>query len=239
MMQGRGGQMLGRGRMVGRGGRAISTPRSNQILLASLQDHLKLHIFSMLDNKGRINAFRAIGWSTKRYVQRRDNLRKQMENKQKMKKEMGERKQWRDGVFKNVLAAGLTDEEKKEDGLPTQEMAEVSLSKDAKTEEKELLPHLGQRVDAMTLLCRLNTRRLYGRLKYYKELERKRAAEEEARRAEAAAKGCPLPEPSIIEMYDRDLKEKMMRERIYPKNMTVMQMAQKEWNELIQMANYR
>jgi hypothetical protein len=48
-----------------------------------------------------------------------------------------------------------------------------------------------------------------------------------------------LREPSIIELYDRDLKEQRTKDRIYPKNMTVMQLAQKEWNELIEMADYR
>jgi hypothetical protein len=91
----------------------------------------------------------------------------------------------------------------------------------------------------MTLLCRLNTRRLYGRLKYYRQLDKERIAKEDEMREMLRAKGLTIPEPSIIEMYDRDLKEKMTKERIYPKNMTVMQMALKEWQELIQMANFR
>jgi hypothetical protein len=53
------------------------------------------------------------------------------------------------------------------------------------------------------------------------------------------AKGLAIPEPSIIEIYERDLKEKFLQDRIYPKHLTIMQMAQKEWNELIEMANYR
>jgi hypothetical protein len=216
----------------------------------------------MLDNKGRINAFRAVGWSTKRYVARRDNMRRQIENNEKREKEIAERKAWREGVFKNVLSAGLkeediaekggdameTNEEKKEvdttkekDKAPTEEMAKVSFAdgtKEPKT-EKEILPHLGCRIDPMTLLCRLNTRRLYGRLKYYRQLNKERIAKEDEMREMLRAKGLTIPEPSIIEMYDRDLKEKMTKERIYPKNMTVMQMALKEWQELIQMANFR
>jgi hypothetical protein len=196
---------------------------------------------------------------------RRDNMRRQLEMKEMREKEMSERKEWKDGLFKNVLEAGLkkdgvgvegeenegdvsmgTGEEKKDaDGKntpPTEEMSKVSVSGDTKEEsnkEKEILPHLGMRVDPITLLCRLNTRRLYGRLKYYKQLARDEAVERERHRAECAAKGIVLREPSIIEMYDIDLKQQRTMERIYPKNMTVMQLAQKEWNELIEMADYR
>lgn len=187
-------------------------------------------------------------------------MRRQLEMKEMREKEMSERKEWKDGLFKNVLEAGLkkngvtvegeenegdvsmgTGEEKK-DAPPTEEMSKVSVSGDSKEEsnkEKEMLPHLGMRVDPITLLCRLNTRRLYGRLKYYKQLARDEAAERERYRAECAAKGIVLREPSIIELYDRDLKEQRTKDRIYPKNMTVMQLAQKEWNELIEMADYR
>ena len=249
-------------------GRPQQVPQPNQIYLKTLQDHLILHIFNMLDNKSRINGFRAIGWSTTRYVQRRENMRKQIEMKKKNEKEMKERKEWREGLFKNVLNAGVKDgdivgedkreeenetaeggEEKKESGtekedkveVPTDEMAEVSISNETKEDEeyKEILPHLGMRVDPITLLCRLNTRRLHGRIKYYRKLEKDQKEEEEREKKDRLAKGLEIIEPSIVEMYDRDLKDNMRKQRIYPKNMTVMQMAQKEWNELIQMANYR
>lgn len=267
MMQGR-----GRAQMVqGRGGRG-GTPAQPQILLKSLQDHLLLHIFNMLDNKGRINAFKAIGWSTNRYIQRRENLRKQIENKRKFEKEMAERMKWRNEIFKSVLNAALknedvaksasegkgnrgitaidpallrdgpTGEEKKEtdkNEALAEGMSKLTMSENAKLEEMEPLPHLGARVDPYTLLTRLNTRRLYGRLKHYKKEAIKKKEEEEALKVTLRAKGLAIPEPSIIEIYERDLKEKLLLDRIYPKNVTIMQMAQKEWNELIEMANYR
>eukprot|EP00956_Cyclotella_meneghiniana_P044505 scaffold320759_cov83-Cyclotella_meneghiniana.AAC.1 len=80
----------------------------------------------------------------------------------------------------------------------------------------------------MTLLSRLNTRRLYGRLKYYRKLYAERDAErarllleknqqndsndnngeeDEQQRDEQQL------EESIVEMYDRDLKDIMTRER--------------------------
>jgi hypothetical protein len=234
--------------MAGRGPlrRPIQQP---EIRLKSLQEHLILHIFNMLDNSGRINAFRAIGWSTKRYVQRRENLRKQIENKKRAEKEMAEREVWRKNVFKDVLNAGVNNykgnkenegesqckgEEKKEEAALTKEMAKVTLS-----EETEPLPHLGTRIDPNTLLARLNTRRLRGRLKYYRAETAKQIEYEEKIKEELRQKGMTVPEPSIIEMYERDLKEKFLMDRIYPKNLTVHQMAQKEWNELLEMANYR
>eukprot|EP00804_Cyclotella_cryptica_P030710 CCRYP_009128-RA/>CCRYP_009128-RA protein AED:0.16 eAED:0.16 QI:240/1/1/1/1/1/4/322/677 len=270
MQQGRGQIMQGRGRgqtVQGRGG----TPAQPQVLLKSLQDHLLLHIFNMLDNKGRVNAFKAIGWSTKRYVQRRENLRMQMENKAKTEREMAERMQWRNGIFKSVINAAVKNEdvekgenegegkagvtindpavdegvpngeEKKEtdNGAPAEGMSKLSISEDTKPEEKEPLPYLGARVDPYTLLTRLNTRRLYGRLKHYKKETIRREEEEETMKENLRAKGLAIPEPSIIEIYERDLKEKLLQDRIYPKNLTIMQIAQKEWNELIEMANYR
>lgn len=195
-------------------------------------------------------------------------MRKQMEMKKKNEKEIKERKEWREGLFKNVLNADVKDavvvseensgeeyeaaggetkknsvtEDEENVEVPTPEMAKVSISKeDTKESEeyKEILPPLSMRVDPVTLLCRLNTRRLCGRIKYYRKLEKEQKKEKEREKKDRLAKGLEIIEPSIVEMYDRDLKEQMRKERIYPKNMNVMQMASKEWNELIQMANYR
>jgi len=295
-MQGR-GQMGRGGRMQGRGQQQQPQQQQQQqatlppIRLNALPDHLLLHALNLLDNPGRLSAFRALGWSTKRYVQRRDNLRKQVENKKKYEMEMRGRNDWIGGLFVSVLESddkkkkekkeedGVVDdggdiivfgskdnnddskeEEKKDEtatttttsstttGIITDELSNIQI------DDNEILPHLGMRTDPMTLLSRLNTRRLYGRLKYYRKLYAERDAErarllleknqqndsndnngeeDEQQRDEQQL------EESIVEMYDRDLKDIMTRERVYPKNMTIMQMAQKEWNDLIQMANYR
>ena len=106
-------------------GRGQPQPQQQQqatlppIRLNALPDHLLLHALNLLDNPGRLSAFRALGWSTKRYVQRRDNLRKQVENKKKYEAEMRGRNQWIGGLFVSVLESD--DKKKKEKSNKMQE----------------------------------------------------------------------------------------------------------------------
>eukprot|EP00956_Cyclotella_meneghiniana_P040605 scaffold200436_cov30-Cyclotella_meneghiniana.AAC.1 len=123
-MQGR-GQMGRGGRMQGRGQQQQPQQQQQQqatlppIRLNALPDHLLLHALNLLDNPGRLSAFRALGWSTKRYVQRRDNMRKQVENKKKYEMEMKGRNDWIGGLFVSVLESDdkKKKEKKEEDGV--------------------------------------------------------------------------------------------------------------------------
>lgn len=112
-----------------------------------------------------------------------------------------------------------------------------------------LLPLLSAPIDPQTLLDRLNTRRLYARLLYYKR-EQKRKVEEEAAKAlsgdnaEGGANGGPeagMPGMGgpIQKMYRDLLKEKVTMDRVWRKNMTIEELANLEWNELLKVAELR
>ena len=120
----------------------------------------------------------------------------------------------------------------------------------------DLLPLLSAPIDPQTLLDRLNTRRLYARLLYYKR-EQKRKVEEEAAKAlsgednnidvvEGGDEAKPLPEAGvpgmggpIQKMYRDLLKEKVTADRVWRKNMTIEELANLEWNELLKVAELR
>ena len=107
-----------------------------------------------------------------------------------------------------------------------------------KEPEKEVLPPLFARIDPETLLDRLNTRRLYGRILYYKREERKKMREETARMIGHMA-GKEDYSQGITEMFERELKDKMTHNRVWPKNMSIQEMADKEWEELLEIAELR
>ena len=107
--------------------------------------------------------------------------------------------------------------------------SEISSKNDS---PKVVLPPLFARTDPDTLLARLNTRRLHQRLVHYKKEQRKKREQEALNVDEKEGE-------SIIQMYDRDLKEKIEAERLYPKNVTVEQMAELEWENLLEMAKLR
>lgn len=120
----------------------------------------------------------------------------------------------------------------------------------------DLLPLLSAPIDPQTLLDRLNTRRLFARLLYYKR-EQKRKVEEEAAKAlsgednniavvEGGEEAKPLPEAGvpgmggpIQKMYRDLLKEKVTADRVWRKNMTIEELANLEWNELLKVAELR
>lgn len=112
------------------------------------------------------------------------------------------------------------------------------------TPEEEVLPPLFGRVDPDTLLDRLNTRRLYSRILYYARKNR-RKLEETAQQISEGSTGedltAPMPvgQGGIKEMYQMELKEKRTADRAWPKNMTIQEMADKEWDELVEMAEVR
>lgn len=108
-------------------------------------------------------------------------------------------------------------------------------------EPKEILPQLWARTDAHTLLDRLNTRRLYNRILAFKRKERKELAEKEA-----ALRDKLDPVRGVSHMFTDQLKEhneeqkaNATAERVYRKDMTIQEMADKEWDELLEVANLR
>jgi hypothetical protein len=112
-----------------------------------------------------------------------------------------------------------------------------------------LLPLLSAPIDPQTLLDRLNTRRLYARLLYYKR-EQRRKVEQEASKAlsgENNADGdasndkdwMPGMGGPIQKMYRDLLKEKVTADRIWRKNLTIEELANLEWNELLKVAELR
>mmetsp|Transcript_16554 Transcript_16554/g.35787 ORF Transcript_16554/g.35787 Transcript_16554/m.35787 type:complete len:750 (+) Transcript_16554:154-2403(+) len=114
-------------------------------------------------------------------------------------------------------------------------------------EEEEVLPPLFARIDPHTLLDRLNTRRLYLRILHFKREQRKKIEailENEDGDGEADEKKVPLS--GIQGMFDDKLeehrltlKDKATADRVYRKNMTIQEMADIEWDELMEQAEIR
>ena len=149
-----------------------------------------------------------------------------------------------------------TSDEQGEDGEDEQ-IDEAAQEDDDEEEEPEiddndnplLLPLLSAPIDPQTLLDRLNTRRLFARILYYKR-EQRRKVEEEASKAlsgEENADGdasidkdwMPGMGGPIQKMYRDLLKEKVTADRIWRKNLTIEELANLEWNELLKVAELR
>lgn len=149
-----------------------------------------------------------------------------------------------------------TSDEQGEDGEDEQ-IDEAAQEDDDDEEEPEiddndnplLLPLLSAPIDPQTLLDRLNTRRLFARILYYKR-EQRRKVEEEASKAlsgEDNADGdasndkdwMPGMGGPIQKMYRDLLKEKVTADRIWRKNLTIEELANLEWNELLKVAELR
>lgn len=103
-------------------------------------------------------------------------------------------------------------------------------------DDGELLPPLFAQTDPTTLLARLNTRRLYARVLHFKREQRKKV---NADVSQMMSSGTTKSLLSIKEMYEKQLRDKLYADRIYRKNMTVEQMADDEWEEMLEMAEIR
>ena len=127
--------------------------------------------------------------------------------------------------------------------------AEEGETKDEPEEEpKEILPPLFARTDAHTLLDRLNTRRLYQRILNFKRAQRKKIADKTAEMMNKVNKDDDELDPmrGIAHMFteelaehDQEAKDKATAARIYRKNMTIQEMADKEWKELLEVGNLK
>ena len=122
---------------------------------------------------------------------------------------------------------------------------------------KEILPPLFERTDPDTLLDRLNTRRLFARILDFKRKQRKKVAELIKKEGETGDENPEVKEEEegedeldpmrgIAHMFDKELegysqeeKDRATADRIYPKNMTVSEIAEKEWDELLKVAKLR
>ena len=144
------------------------------------------------------------------------------------------------------------DEKKPEDDKPlTPEEEALKKYRD----EQELLPLLSSRVDPDTLLNRLNTRRLYKRINYYKRETRRKILLMAEAALKDAERGADLSDEDkiytaiqqvmgaksegISDMYDYDVKEKNTINVVWKKNMTVVEMASQEWMDLLELARCR
>jgi hypothetical protein len=73
---------------------------------------------------------------------------------------------------------------------------------------------------------------------HFKREDRKKKAKQ-MESAMSEANGGEENEMSIIETFNQDLRDKETKERIYPKNVTVEEMANQEWENLLQLAAAR
>ncbi|KAL3788698.1 hypothetical protein ACHAW5_010561 [Stephanodiscus triporus] len=120
-------------------------------------------------------------------------------------------------------------------GAETLTLAEgVTIRKD----DPRILPLLSAPIDPETLLARLNNRRLYARILHYKREQRKKLQkklEDEIKELD----GFGSMKEDDYEAFSQAVKEQKTADRIYRKNMTIKEMAELEWDELLEMGNLR
>lgn len=210
-----------------------------------------MNCFNFLDQEGREAAFSVMGWSMDSHQRRKQEMQRQ----RKVIEAVKERQEWKKNIFQQVLKS----EETRNANDEKVNNAEASLCKEveksmvvsdfaypdeARGEEEEdreklddVLPPLFARVDADTLLARLNTRRLYKRLVHYRREDQRKLVEHLTKYTNTDGNGDTngngIVEESIIDMFEGDLKNEETANRIYPKNMTISQMAEKEWDDLM------
>jgi hypothetical protein len=241
--------------------RRLQMQRNARCRLFYLQQHLLLNCFNYLDQTGREAAFHVMGWSMETHNRRKEEMQRQ----RKIIEAVRERQEWKKDIFKHVLNAeetrnGNTQKETAmrncnadaalcndvEKSLVVSDFAHTDETRGNDEDKSEIregktfqdvLPPLFARVDADTLLARLNTRRLYKRLRHYQREDKRKLAEHLAKYANADENGNNanemVVEESIIDMFEGDLKNEQTANRIYPKDMTISEMAEKEWDDLM------
>ena len=197
-----------------------------------------------------------MGWS----IESHDRRKQEMQRQRKIMQEVKERQEWKRDVFKHVLNAGIgsnvekvTHNSSNDAESLCKEVEECQIGSDfsypeetrgeeeAREKLDDVLPYLFARVDADTLLARLNTRRLHKRLVHYKREDKRKLEEHLAKYANADGENenSAVQEESIIGMFESDLKNEETARRIYPKDITISEMAQKEWDDLMHVASIR
>jgi hypothetical protein len=120
-------------------------------------------------------------------------------------------------------------------GAETLTLAEgVTVRKD----DPRILPLLSAPIDAETLLARLNNRRLYARILHYKREQRKKL-QKKLNDETKELDGFGSVKEDDYEAFSQAVKDQKTADRIYRKNMTIKEMAELEWSELLEMANLR
>lgn len=231
--------------------RRLQMQRNARCRLFYLKQHLVMNCFNFLDQEGREAAFNVMGWSMESHQRRKQEMQRQRNVIEAVK----ERQEWKKNIFQQVLKAEETRNENDEkvknaDASLCKEVEKSMVVSDfaypdeARGEEEvdrekldDVLPPLFARVDADTLLARLNTRRLYKRLVHYRREDQRKLAEHLTKYANTDGNGDTIGngvvEESIVDMFEGDLKNEVTANRIYPKNMTISQMAEKEWDDLM------
>ena len=230
--------------------RRLQMQRNSRCRLFYLQQHLILKVFNFLDQEGRESAFKVMGWSMESHQRRKEEMQRQRQVMEKVK----ERNDWKKDIFKQVLNAEdtrnknnanldsdvLCNNVEKNMVISSNDFAYPDETQDeCETREKfhDILPPLFARVDADTLLARLNTRRLYQRLCHYKREDARKLAEHIAKYSNKDdtfdVNDNGDGETTIVEMFEGDLRNETTANRIYPKNLTIAQMAEKEWDDLM------
>ena len=106
----------------------------------------------------------------------------------------------------------------------------VTISKD----DPRILPLLSAPIEAETLLARLNNRRLYARILHYKREQRKKT-----RKTDVDLDGYGSLKEDDSKTSQQALKDQMTADRLYRKNMTIKEMAELEWDELLELGTTR
>ena len=106
----------------------------------------------------------------------------------------------------------------------------VTVSKD----DPRILPLLSAPIDAETLLARLNNRRLYARILHYKREQRKKP-----QKTDQDLDGYGSLKEDNYKTCEKALKDQKTADRIWRKNLTITQIANREWNELLEVGNLR
>ena len=106
----------------------------------------------------------------------------------------------------------------------------VTVSKD----DPRILPLLSAPIDAETLLARLNNRRLYARILHYKREQRKKP-----QKTDQDLDGYGSLKEDNYKTCEKALKDQKTADRIWRKNLTITQIANREWNELLDVGNLR
>jgi len=152
----------------------------------------------------------------------------------------GAEKKKTEGETKTTHENG-TNENDTNTGSGTEEETKIDFTITHDSDGVELLPLLMGQTDPRTLLDRLNTRRLYNRVLHFKSEQRRKIEVEAAKMvADSGSKtGKQDDYLSIAEMYAKQLRDERYAQRVYRKNMTVEEMAEAEWGELIELAEIR
>jgi hypothetical protein len=243
-----------------------------ELRLAQLTKHQLLKSINYLDEESRMSIFDVMGWPKDNYKRRKQILlhevvayekKKLEETKAATEEAVDEGVEGGDEEVKGVeekndevevaTTTGDGEKDNKEEAAADNSntiqvhpddpnmilVGGITLHKN----DPRILPLLAANIGAEELLDRLNTRRLYGRILYYKREKRNKVQtnhnnddDDEEKDGYASVKEDSTTHDHKIQ---EALKQQKTMERIWRKNMTIKQIAETEWDELLEMANGR